>query len=175
MQGRAADSAPPQNETTGMSRRRFLGSTAVTGAVVAGAVWEHAGVAGAADPVAGSTGSPGATADPTDVDSTFFSTAFIEEAGSLAATTSDGDLWPNCWADDDGVYSANGDGRGFSDQPFKDVVVNRIDGTPESGLTGVKLAESDQVGTIWADPRNTTASPPAWSVSMACSTSPSRT
>ncbi len=84
--------------------------------------------------------------------SRFFTTAFVEYAGTLAAPGSDGDLWANCWADDDHVYAANGDGRGFSDQPFKDVVVNRISGTPETGLTGVKLAESDQVANVWADP-----------------------
>lgn len=57
-----------------------------------------------------------------------------------------------CWADDDYVYAANGDGRGFSDQPFKDLVVSRIAGTPETGLSGVKLAESEQVANVWGDP-----------------------
>ncbi|HVX43739.1 MAG TPA: DUF4185 domain-containing protein [Mycobacteriales bacterium] len=90
--------------------------------------------------------------DINGVDSTFFSTVFLESAGTLAAPGSDGDLWPNCWADDDATYAANGDGRGFSDEPFKDVVVNRIDGTPESGLSGVKLAESADVANVYADP-----------------------
>lgn len=156
MQGTAGDSARPHDETAGISRRRFLGSTAVGGAVVAGVALDPSGVARAAGPdaeVAGSSGAAGVV-DETggEVDSTFFSTVFLEEAGSVAATTSDGDLWPNCWADDDSVYAANGDGRGFSDEPFKDVVVNRIDGTPETGLTGEKLAEADEVGTIWGDP-----------------------
>ncbi|MGH3505245.1 MAG: DUF4185 domain-containing protein [Nocardioidaceae bacterium] len=50
------------------------------------------------------------------------------------------------------MYAANGDGRGLSDEPFKDLVVNRITGTPRTGLSGAKLAEADEVGTIWADP-----------------------
>ncbi|BDZ51401.1 hypothetical protein GCM10025867_36420 [Frondihabitans sucicola] len=84
--------------------------------------------------------------------STFFSTVFVEHAGTYAAPGSDGDLWPTCWADDDEVYTANGDGRGFSEEPFKDVVVSRISGRPETGLHGVKLAESEQVAKVWGDP-----------------------
>lgn len=84
--------------------------------------------------------------------STFFATAFVEQAGTYAAPGSDGDLWPTCWADDDFVYTANGDGRGFSDEPFKDLVVSRIAGTPETGLTGEKLAESEAVADVWGDP-----------------------
>jgi len=134
----------------GLSRRRFLGRTAAVGA--AGAVVAAAGhgSAQAATPNGAATESLDETGD--GVDSTFFSTVFIEHAGSFAATTSDGDLWPNCWGDDDATYSANGDGRGFSSEPFKDVVVNRIEGTPETGITGVKLAESAQVANVWADP-----------------------
>lgn len=86
------------------------------------------------------------------VTSTFFATAFVQSAGTVAATGSDGDLWPSCWADDDEVYTANGDGRGFSDEPWRDIVVNRVSGTPETGLSGVKLAEAEEVGTVWADP-----------------------
>ncbi|HEX3814056.1 MAG TPA: hypothetical protein VHX59_14565 [Mycobacteriales bacterium] len=139
------------DSSSGVSRRGFLGRTAVAGVVAATVA--GAGGRASADVAAGSV--PGTQPDPTGdgVDSTFFSTVFIEHAGSLAVTTSDGDLWPNCWADDDATYAANGDGRGFSDQPFKDVVVNRIDGTPATGLTGVKLAESEQVANVWADPK----------------------
>jgi hypothetical protein len=134
------------DESGGLSRRRFIGRSAVAGAVVAGIAATSGGTAHAAP-----------AAKPADNgaeigDSTFFSTVFIEEAGSVAATTSDGDLWANCWGDDGAVYAANGDGRGFSSEPFKDVVVNRIDGTPETGITGAKLAESDQVANVWADP-----------------------
>jgi len=27
--------------------------------------------------------------------------------------TGNGDLWPSCWAEDDNLYAANGDGKGF--------------------------------------------------------------
>jgi hypothetical protein len=127
---------------TDLSRREFLRRSAATGAVAAVAVTVGTGFPAQAAAVA-AAGPP---------DSTFFSTVYIEDAGTVAAPGSDGDLWPTCWADDGALYAANGDGRGFSDEPFKDIVVNRIDGTPETGLTGVKLAEADQVGTIWADP-----------------------
>lgn len=85
--------------------------------------------------------------------STFFATAFVEHAGTMATFGSDGDLWPNCWADDDNVYAANGDGRGFSDEEFKDVVVNRILGHPDTGLFGARLAAADRVANIWGDPK----------------------
>ncbi len=135
---------------SGVSRRRFLGRTAAAGAVAAGIAATSRVTAQAATPP---TSEPAAeTTAEGGVDSTFFGTVFIEHAGSFAATTSDGDLWANCWADDNAVYATNGDGRGFSSEPFKDIVVNRIDGTPETGITGEKLAEADQVGTIWADP-----------------------
>jgi len=42
--------------------------------------------------------------------STFFATA-AEESFSTYQLESDGDLWPSCWADDDNLYTANGDGR----------------------------------------------------------------
>lgn len=87
-----------------------------------------------------------------DPESTFFATAFIEHAGTVAAENSDGDLWPTCWADDGNVYTSNGDGRGFSDEQFRDIVFNRVDGTPEDGLTGEKLAEADAIGPVWSDP-----------------------
>nr|WP_223885369.1 DUF4185 domain-containing protein [Nocardia colli] len=84
--------------------------------------------------------------------STFFSTAFVESAAAVD-TDSDGDLWPTCWADDDALYTANGDGRGFGDHRAQDIVVNRITGDPKSGLTGERLAAADQIGTVWGDPR----------------------
>ncbi|MGH3705283.1 MAG: DUF4185 domain-containing protein [Agromyces sp.] len=61
---------------------------------------------------------------------------------------SDGDLWPNCWADDDAIYAANGDGSGFGDE-FSDIVVNRIDGGLDE-LTGEALAAGDDVGQVWS-------------------------
>ena len=83
--------------------------------------------------------------------STFFATVFVESAVSVD-TDSEGDLWPTCWADDDALYSANGDGRGFGDEQSRDIVVNRITGDPESGLTGERLAAADEVGAVWGEP-----------------------
>ncbi len=169
------DATQPVEPGNRVGRRGFLGASATAAAAGAAiAVTAGSGTAGATG--AGGDGHPGDDAQPgtlgpglpwgdhgdpidgTDPGehaqetSTFFSSTFVEHAGTYAAPNSDGDLWPNCWADDDNVYSANGDGRGFSDEPFKDVVVNRIMGTPETGLTGVKLAESEQVANVWADP-----------------------
>lgn len=112
---------------------------AATGVAVAGLT--APGTASAARPVRRSA----------VTESTFFATASVEYAASLN-TASDGDLWASAWADDDAVYAANGDGRGFSDEPFQDIVVNRITGDPESGIDGTRLAAADQVGNIWADP-----------------------
>lgn len=36
-------------------------------------------------------------------------------------------------------------------EPWSDIVANRIDGAPESGLTGVRLAAGDELGPIWTD------------------------
>ena len=84
-------------------------------------------------------------------DSRFFATASVPYADEVD-TASDGDLWPAAWADDGALYAANGDGRGFSDLPWSDIVVNRIDGTPETGLTGTRLAAGDDIVPIWSDP-----------------------
>jgi hypothetical protein len=82
-------------------------------------------------------------------DSTAFSTTFVEEHPT-ATTASDGDLWPSCWSNDDNLYAANGDGKGFG-STFGDTVVNRISGTPEptNTLAGTALAREGQVGSIW--------------------------
>lgn len=74
------------------------------------------------------------------------------EYGATITTRSDGDLWPTTWADDGYLYSANGDGAGFSDGSFEDIVVNRIEGTPETGLVGERLAAGRAVSPIWGDP-----------------------
>lgn len=84
--------------------------------------------------------------------STFFSTNLLAYSSTLNLDQSDGDLWPTTWADDDNIYTANGDGRGFSSNQadFADCVVNRISGTPETGLSGVRLAGGgDSLGPIW--------------------------
>ena len=73
-----------------------LGGVIVAGGAVAVAAWRNqAGRAGVVP-----------------AESTFFSTAFVEE-NSTYNTDSDGDLWPVAWSDDDYLYGANGDGKGF--------------------------------------------------------------
>ncbi len=84
--------------------------------------------------------------------STFFSTAYIEEAATYA-TPSNGDLWPSAWADDGFLYTANGDGKGFGlDRAFSDIVLNRLSGHPrDESLNGERLASGDMLGTVWSD------------------------
>lgn len=85
-------------------------------------------------------------------ESTFFSTVSIEPK-STYKTLSDGDLWPAAWSDDDALYAANGDGKGFDAEPFADIVVNRITGTPwEKNVKGNRIAAGDEVGRVWSDP-----------------------
>lgn len=67
-----------------------------------------------------------------------------------AIGVSDGDLWPSCWAPDDALYSANGDGSGFG-SVSSDIVMNRITGTPVSGdLDGEGIAAGDDLGQVWS-------------------------
>jgi len=129
-----------------MNRRTLLqGSIAVPVAAQA-AVLQESGAA--AEEI---TGTPVAD-DSFDPESTMFATAFIEPAGSLP-TESDGDLWPCAWADDGNLYLMNGDGRGFDlTAPFADIVMNRLTGSPEMGLTGTRLAAGDEIAPIWSDP-----------------------
>jgi hypothetical protein len=80
----------------------------------------------------------------------FFSTASIDESDTLTVP-SNGDLWVNCWSDDDDLYVANGDGKGFA-QALADIVVSRISGHPgdvSDPLAGVTLAVGDQVSSVW--------------------------
>lgn len=79
--------------------------------------------------------------------SSFFSTA-AEEAYSTYQLSGDGDLWPSCWADDDNLYTANGDGTAFSGASARyDMAVSRISGMPPA-LQGTTLATD--VGTNWS-------------------------
>ena len=91
----------------------------------------------------------GASEPPLDVpQSTLFSTVRIEEY-STVRTESDGDLWVSCWGADGALYSANGDGWGFTRLDRRpDIVVNRITGRPPH-LQGQALAMEDAVGTVW--------------------------
>lgn len=87
------------------------------------------------------------------ITSNAFATASIEYRNSLR-TDGDGDLWPSCWADDGNLYTANGDGRGFSDEPWRDIVVNRLEGHPDrpESLKGTRLAAADDIAPVWSDP-----------------------
>lgn len=80
--------------------------------------------------------------------STFFSTA-AEEAYSTYPLFSDGDLWPSCWAKDDNLYTANGDGKAFTQTaPDRyDMAVSVIKGMPPN-LIGRTIATD--VGTNWS-------------------------
>src|SRR5260370_10880362 len=60
--------------------------------------------------------------------STFFATA-QEESYSTYQLPGDGDLWPSCWADDDNLYTANGDGTAFSNSLDRfDMAVSPVSG-----------------------------------------------
>lgn len=91
-------------------------------------------------------------------ESTFFSTAFVEE-GSTYNTASDGDLWPSAWSDDDNLYLANGDGDGWTsyDNPATpyndlfDIAFSKItSGHPDTrNLTGERV--SQEMGQVWSN------------------------
>jgi len=69
--------------------------------------------------------------------SSFFATA-AEESYSTYQMSGDGDLWPSCWADDGNLYSANGDGKNFTNT-FYAMAVGKITGAPPS-LSGTFVA-----------------------------------
>ncbi|MCP3804108.1 DUF4185 domain-containing protein [Allokutzneria sp. A3M-2-11 16] len=122
---------PAQNKS--ITRRRLLAGSAISLSAMAFGAPALARERGLVEP-----------------DSTFFGTTSVPYSDTID-TASDGDLWACCWADDGALYSANGDGRGFSSNPndFADIVVNRINGTPETGITGVRLSGGAQVGRVW--------------------------
>lgn len=79
--------------------------------------------------------------------STFF-VAGREEGYSTYQMRGDGDLWPTCWADDDNLYTANGDGAAFTGGTARpDMQVSRISGAPPQ-MVGTPLAAD--VGTNWS-------------------------
>lgn len=85
-------------------------------------------------------------------ESRFFATAFVESSERID-TDSDGDLWPCTWADDGQIYLLNGDGFGFDRNAlWSDIVMNRISGTPETGIEGERLAAGIEIAPIWGDP-----------------------
>lgn len=94
------------------------------------------------------------TGDVVDPDSRFFSTVRIETY-SGHDTESRGDLWPSSWADDGALYTANGDGWGFGNrEDDADIVVSRVVGMPESGLTGELRSRGEAVARVWAERYN---------------------
>jgi hypothetical protein len=97
---------------------------------------------------------PAAQPPPSD----FFAVAAVSYAATVSSP-SDGDLWPSAWADDGGLYAACGDGLGFSDGPWSDIVINRIDGDPVTGLTGQRLASGRDVAPVWTDPARFNSKP----------------
>lgn len=101
-------------------------------------------------PTEAATPSEGAAPADSPPVSSFFATVAIDPAATVGAPSvgdnvNHGDLWPNCWADDDQVYTAYGDGVGFGDT-FSDIGVAKISGMP-GNLTGSQL--STNVSQVW--------------------------
>jgi hypothetical protein len=83
-------------------------------------------------------------------DHEFFSSVAVAEKDSVSLASL-GDLWVNCWADDDAVYTTSGDGTGFGSQ-ISDILVSRVDGLPNSGVDprrGTTLATGDAIAPNW--------------------------
>lgn len=81
----------------------------------------------------------------------FFSTVWVEHAPSVPPL-GDGDLWANCWSDDDALYVAAGDGTGFGLDALADIFVARIDGAPtsEDDMRGTTLSSGAAISSIWS-------------------------
>src|SRR5579864_299365 len=80
--------------------------------------------------------------------SAFFAKTDVADMQTIV-THSNGDLWASCWADDDNLYAANGDGKGFDLSGSEgDIIINRISG-PVDNLSGVALARGNQVASVW--------------------------
>lgn len=56
-----------------------------------------------------------------------------------------GDLWVSCWADDDCIYSVNGDGSAFGLE-YKQVNLSRLSGDKPDALTGVGVRGIGEYG-----------------------------
>jgi hypothetical protein len=85
-----------------------------------------------------------ATSDPP-----FFASVALED-GTSKPQLGHGDLWPNCWSNDDILYVAAGDGQGFGILPA-DVLVAAITGRPgDAGYRGMQLSAADRVSSIWS-------------------------
>jgi hypothetical protein len=98
--------------------------------------------------VAGAVGSSSALATSSPPEGAFFSTASVEES-STTQTASNGDLWPSCWSSDGNLYTANGDGKGFSTSgSSSDIAVSKVSGGV-SNLTGTTVATGNALGQVW--------------------------
>lgn len=83
----------------------------------------------------------------TPPETTSFSTSAEEAYSTAQIAGGDGDLWPSCWADDDNLYAASGDGTAFyKNNSWHDLNISKISGTPPQ-LTATTIANS--VGTNW--------------------------
>jgi hypothetical protein len=101
-------------------------------------------------PVAGSVYFAAAdTNQPSEHD--VFSTVWVDDK-DFVSLPSLGDLWVNCWSDDDAVYTTSGDGTGFG-ALLGDMVVSRVEGRPDdvhNPLQGTTLALGAAVGPTWS-------------------------
>lgn len=61
---------------------------------------------------------------------------------------------PTAWSDNDALYTANGDGKGFDvTAEWADIVVSKITGTPwEHNVGGDRIVTGDKVSQVWSDP-----------------------
>jgi hypothetical protein len=81
--------------------------------------------------------------------STFFSTAQVDTYSGYD-TKSNGDLFPSCWADNDVLYTSNGDGWGFGDKSqHTDIVLSGVQGTPETGIVGELVSRGEAIANVW--------------------------
>lgn len=82
-------------------------------------------------------------------ESRWIGTASIASANTTF-TKADGDLWPSCWAENNSIYSAWGDGKGFDlSSEFTDIGVARIRGSNPAKLKGKNLAVGDDIHQPW--------------------------
>lgn len=75
-----------------------------------------------------SYGHVAALAQDQDTAHPFFSSVSVADKDDLTLAAL-GDLWVNCWSDDDAVYTTSGDGTGFG-AALGEMVVSRVEGRP---------------------------------------------
>jgi hypothetical protein len=104
--------------------------------------------AGEGLPVPEGGGQVAALAD--DITHPFFSSVSVDDKDSVVLSAL-GDLWVNCWSDDDAVYTTCGDGTGFG-ATIGEMVVSRVEGRPGDSrdpLRGTLVASGSSVGPAW--------------------------